>query len=116
MTTEPGRIAHDDRTASAAPRLAAPPRAARGQSGLARAWRLRKNALAAWSDDAFREEFIASRMLFRRVFVVNAPAAVKHVLLDRADNYVKSFIARQLLKPLGQGLLTSEGAAWRRQR
>ncbi len=90
--------------------------ARRGSSGLARAWRVHKNALAAWSDDAFREELIEIRMLFRRVLVLNAPAAVKHVLLDRADNYVKSFIARQLLKPLGQGLLTSEGAAWRRQR
>ena len=87
-----------------------------GLSGLARAWRIRKNSLAAWTGDAFREEFIETRMLFRRVLVANAPEAVKHVLLDRADNYVKSFIARQLLKPLGQGLLTSEGETWRRQR
>ncbi|MGO8867716.1 MAG: cytochrome P450 [Alphaproteobacteria bacterium] len=100
----------------ASPQLAAPPRPARRASGLVRAWRLHKNALAAWSDDAFREDFIETRMLFRRVLVANAPAAVKHVLLDRADNYVKSFIARQLLKPLGQGLLTSEGETWRRQR
>ncbi|HUI16958.1 MAG TPA: cytochrome P450 [Alphaproteobacteria bacterium] len=85
-------------------------------SGLARAWRIRKNSLAVWSDDAFRADFIETRMLFRRVLVVNAPQAVKHVLLDRADNYVKSFIARQLLKPLGRGLLTSEGDTWRRQR
>jgi cytochrome P450 len=98
------------------PRLAVPPRPGPRSSALARIWHLHKNALAAWSDDAYREEFIESRMLFRRVFVANCPAAVKHVLLDNADNYVKSFIARQLLKPLGQGLLNSEGAVWRRQR
>jgi len=101
---------------SVSPKLAALPRPARRAPGLVRAWRLHKNSLAAWSDDAFREDFIETRMLFRRVLVANAPAAVKHVLLDRADNYVKSFIARQLLKPLGEGLLTSEGETWRRQR
>ena len=98
------------------PGLAAPPHLARRGSALRRVWRLHKNALAGWSEDAYREEMIESRILFRRVLVANCPRAVKHVLLDNADNYVKSFIARQLLKPLGKGLLNSEGAEWRRQR
>jgi cytochrome P450 len=100
----------------AAPVLAEPPRIARGTSGLVRAWRLRKNSLAAWTDDAYREDILESHILFRHIFIVNCPDGVRHVLLDNADNYVKSFIARQLLKPLGQGLLNSEGAQWRRQR
>jgi cytochrome P450 len=42
---------------------------------------------------------------------------VQHVLLDHADNYVKSPLLRRSLRPLiGQGLLISEGALWRRQR
>lgn len=98
------------------PPLAEPPRLPRDSSALRRAWRLHKNALSGWSDDAYREDFIESRMLFRRILVANCPQAVKYVLLDNADNYVKSFIARQLLKPLGQGLLNTEGAEWRRQR
>jgi len=96
--------------------LAEPPRPRRRPPALMRALRLRRNALSAWSDDAYREEMIETRMLFRRMLVANCPAAVRHVLLDRAENYVKSFIARQLLKPLGQGLLNSEGEVWRRQR
>src|SRR5579875_3284924 len=98
------------------PALAAPPRLKRKASSLGLAWRLHKNAVGAWSDDDYREEFFARRLLFRKVFVANSPAAAKHVLLDRAENYVKSFIARQLLKPLGQGLLNTEGAVWRHQR
>ncbi|HEX9463306.1 MAG TPA: cytochrome P450 [Alphaproteobacteria bacterium] len=96
--------------------LAEPPRPLRRSSMLARAWRLHKNALSAWSEDAYREDIIESPLLFRRVVVANCPAAVKHVLLDNADNYIKSFISRQLLEPLGQGLLNSEGEVWRRQR
>jgi cytochrome P450 len=39
------------------------------------------------------------------------------VLVDNADNYTKSDLARHLLEPgLGRGLLTSEGEAWRRHR
>jgi len=98
------------------PSLAEPPHLDRGGLTLRRVWRLHKNALAGWSEDAYREEMIDSRMLFRRTLVANCPAAAKHVLLDNADNYVKSFIARQLLRPLGKGLLSSEGAEWRHQR
>jgi len=103
-------------TADASPRLAAPRRLKRRPSMLGLAWRIHRNSLAAWTDEAYREEFLTRHLLFRRVFVANSPEAAKHVLLDRADNYVKSRIARRLLKPLGQGLLTSEGALWRRQR
>ena len=103
-------------TADATVRLAAPRRLKRRPSVLGLAWRIHWNSLAAWTDEAYREEFLTRHLLFRRVFVANSPEAARHVLLDRADNYVKSRIARRLLEPLGQGLLTSEGALWRRQR
>jgi cytochrome P450 len=45
------------------------------------------------------------------------PKAVKRVLLDNAQNYTKTFIARRLLEPgLGKGLITMEGEEWRRHR
>jgi cytochrome P450 len=105
-----------DATADGTARLAAPRRLKRRPSVLGLAWRIHWNSLAAWTEEAYREEFLTRHLLFRRVFVANSPEAARHVLLDRAENYVKSRIARQLLKPLGQGLLTSEGALWRRQR
>ncbi len=48
--------------------------------------------------------------------VLNDPQAIRHVLLDNAKNYVKSRNYRGVKLILGNGLLTSEGDFWRRQR
>ena len=44
------------------------------------------------------------------------PDAAKHVLVDTNQNYVKGFIIDRVKDVLGEGLFTSEGAFWRRQR
>ncbi|HWK44000.1 MAG TPA: cytochrome P450 [Stellaceae bacterium] len=78
---------------------------------------IQKNSIATWPEEAFEQEFWSRRMLWRHTFVANSPDAVRHVLLDNADNYVKTDLARRLLEPgLGRGLLTAEGEVWRRQR
>lgn len=51
-----------------------------------------------------------------RYVVVNEPAAVKHVLVDNPKNYTKSRNYKGLKLILGEGLVTSEGEHWRRQR
>jgi cytochrome P450 len=52
----------------------------------------------------------------RRIFLVTGPDCVKHVLQDRHTNYIKG-PAYNLLKPLmGNGLFSSDGEEWRRQR
>lgn len=48
--------------------------------------------------------------------VVNDPQSIRHVLLDNAKNYTKSRNYRGIKLILGNGLLTSEGDFWRRQR
>ena len=48
--------------------------------------------------------------------LVNDPDAIKHVLVDNAKAYTKSRNYVGLKVVLGEGLLTSEGDAWRRQR
>lgn len=49
-----------------------------------------------------------------RMHLVSHPDGVKHVLQDNHRNYVKQY---QQAKPLlGEGLVTSEGELWRRQR
>src|SRR3984885_14574910 len=78
---------------------------------------VRDNTLATYSPDAFEEDIIAHRILWRRTFIINEPGAIRHVLLDNAANYIKSEVSRRLLEPgLGRGLLTSEGETWRRHR
>jgi cytochrome P450 len=78
---------------------------------------VRENTLATYPPEAFDEDIIARRMLWRRRFIINEPNAIRHVLLDNAQNYTKSELTRRLLEPgLGRGLLTSEGETWRRHR
>ena len=78
---------------------------------------VRDNTLATYPPEAFDENIITGRLLWRRRFIINEPSGIRHVLLDNAANYRKSELTRRLLEPgLGRGLLTSEGETWRRNR
>src|SRR5579863_2825127 len=78
---------------------------------------LRDNMVATYGEEAYECDIIESTMLGRRRFLVNEPAAIKHVLLDNAANYQKTEITRRILEPgLGKGLITSEGETWRQHR
>jgi cytochrome P450 len=78
---------------------------------------MRENALTAHDPKNFSADIIAERILWRRMFIINEPGAIRHVVLDNAANYTKSEVGRRLLEPgLGRGLLTSEGETWRHHR
>jgi cytochrome P450 len=78
---------------------------------------VRDNTLATYPPEAFDEDIITGRLLWRRRYIINEPSGIRHVLLDNAANYRKSELTRRLLEPgLGRGLLTSEGETWRRHR
>src|SRR6202044_398365 len=102
---------------SPGPTLAAP-RAPQGGTNLRKSLReMRENALAAHPPENFAADIIVQRILWRRMFIINEPGAIRHILLDNAANYTKSEVGRRLLEPgLGGGLLTSEGETWRRHR
>jgi cytochrome P450 len=78
---------------------------------------LRDNMVATYGEEAYERDIVERKMFGRRRFLVNDPAAIKHVLLDNAANYQKTEITRRLLEPgLGKGLITSEGETWRQHR
>jgi cytochrome P450 len=80
-------------------------------------FRARENWISSFGEDAFREKVLERRVLWRRNLVLNDPAGIRHVLLDNAQNYSKTLVARRLLEPgLGKGLITLEGEQWRRHR
>ncbi|NUO52388.1 MAG: cytochrome P450, partial [Polyangiaceae bacterium] len=55
--------------------------------------------------------------VFGSVVLVNTPELIHDVLVTKAKSFEKSPILRGALHPLaGQGLFTSEGDLWRRQR
>jgi cytochrome P450 len=93
---------------------AAPPRR---MGMLAFIRRAKRNQLELLAPELFARELTHTRLLFLESFLVNKPEYIEQVLLTNQQNYVKSQFVQRLLGPLlGQGLLTSEGALWRRQR
>jgi cytochrome P450 len=78
---------------------------------------LRDSAITSYAQEAYESDIIERKMFWRRMFVVNDPAAIKYVLIDNAANYRKTEITRRILEPgLGKGLITSEGETWRQHR
>ena len=79
--------------------------------------RVREDQLSTLAPELFERNMIYNRLLFLHSFVLNKPEYIEHVLLTNHENYSKSHFLRRLLGPvLGNGLLTSEGELWRRQR
>ena len=52
----------------------------------------------------------------KRVFLASDPDLIEQVLVRDAKHYIKHFGARAFKPVLGNGLVTSEGAYWQRQR
>ena len=104
---------------TAAPRYTPPippiPAASPGLHAFLRA--ARTNALLLWPRAAYQEDAHATSFLGRTTLLLNAPEAIRQVLVDNPGNYRRSPASIRILRPLtGAGLLLSEGEAWRLQR
>jgi len=44
---------------------------------------VRENTVATYPPEAFDEDIIEGRLLWRRRFIINVPSSVRHVLLDK---------------------------------
>ena len=76
-----------------------------------------RNPLAIWTEVAYREPIIRTEWLGGPIFVLNDPAAIRHVMVDNARNYGMQPLRQRVLRPiLRDGLLTAEGELWRRTR
>jgi cytochrome P450 len=78
---------------------------------------VRTNALTIWTEAAYQEDVLVRRFLGRSQMLLNAPDAIRRVLIDNHANYRRSPASIRILRPIaGQGLLLSEGEDWRHQR
>ena len=78
---------------------------------------LRDNQLAVFNRESFVNDFGEARLFFSNFVLVNEPDFIEHILVTNHRNYVKGRLTRRILQPaLGNGLVTSEGDFWRRQR
>jgi unspecific monooxygenase len=94
-----------------------PPRAAETMTALGRMTAMRKSAIATWGQRAYEEDVIQGSFFGRSSFILNAPDAIRHVLVDNYENYTRTPAGLRVLRPmLGEGLLIAEGRAWKYQR
>ncbi len=78
---------------------------------------LRRNPLELWGELAYEKDILPGRFLGREQLMLNAPEAIRHVLVGNADNYRRNPATKRVLQPvLGEGLFLAEGEAWRHQR
>ncbi|KQQ25022.1 cytochrome P450 [Methylobacterium sp. Leaf123] len=78
---------------------------------------MRVNGIDCWPASAYEAPLRRRRLLGRTRFTVSDPDLVRRVLVDNATNYTRTPMTIRMLRPmLGDGLLISEGTAWRHQR
>jgi unspecific monooxygenase len=94
-----------------------PPRAPETMNVFGRMAAMRESVIATWGQRAYEEDIIQGRFFGRSSFILNTPDAIKHVLVDNYENYTRTPAGIRVLRPvLGEGLLISEGRAWKYQR
>jgi unspecific monooxygenase len=78
---------------------------------------MRSNGLSSFSQRAFEEDVLRSRLFARQSLLMHDPDGIRHVLVDNHENYGRTPATLRVLSPvLGEGLFTSAGQAWWHQR
>ena len=79
---------------------------------------VRRSGIDGWGKAAYEEDILKGRFLGQNNFIVNAPDAIRHVLIENYENYTRTAIGIRVLRPIlgSEGLLLSEGRAWKHQR
>ena len=76
----------------------------------------RRNVLSIIPEIAVKQPMVSGKM-GKRWHMVMDPTAIREILLDRVDDYPKSLVTKNLLRPaIGDSLFIAEGAHWRWQR
>ncbi len=94
-----------------------PPRAPDDMTVFGRMKAIRISPIGSWGQRAYEEDIVQGRFFGRSSFILNAPDAIRHVLVDNYENYTRTPVGIRVLRPiLGEGLLIAEGRAWKHQR
>jgi cytochrome P450 len=78
---------------------------------------LRRNLIEIWGERAYEDEILPGSFLGRKQLVLNAPDAIRHVLVANHENYLRNPATKRIVQPIfGAGLFLAEGEPWKHQR
>lgn len=76
-----------------------------------------RSLIDVWPDAVYSKALVETRLLGRTTVFITDPRLIRTLLVDHADALAREEVAQRALVPaLGNGILTSDGAAWRLQR
>ncbi|MDG4758549.1 cytochrome P450 [Micromonospora sp. WMMD710] len=87
-----------------------------GPAMLRTLWQLGRDRLGLMGTAASYGDAVRLGPSFKTLYFFNHPDHAKHVLADNSQNFHKGVGLAQARRALGDGLLTSEGELWRKQR
>ncbi|MEU8328814.1 cytochrome P450 [Micromonospora sp. NPDC048839] len=87
-----------------------------GPAMLRTLWQLGRDRLGLMRTAASYGDAVRLGPSFKTLYFFNHPDHAKHVLADNSQNFHKGVGLAQARRALGDGLLTSEGELWRKQR
>ena len=84
-------------------------------------WKAFWGARRSWMDTLYERSYAMQMgevsLLTSKLFMINDPACVRHVMQDAVAQYPKHSLLHEALKPLlGDSIFTTNGAQWLRQR
>src|SRR5258708_39928554 len=89
-----------------------PPRAPDNMTAFGRMMAIRESPIGSWGQRAYEEDIVRGRFFGRSGFILNAPDAIRHVLVDNYENSALTPASIRAFRPLlGDGLLSSDGRA-----